>query len=66
MLKRIMKERNISQAAMARMANINQTQFNRAYNGFQPFFPAWRQRISIALNLSEEDIFEENEKKIET
>lgn len=63
MLKEIMKQRNISQASMARMANINQTQFNRAYNGFQPFFPAWRKRISEALNIREEELFSEYKRK---
>lgn len=57
MLKEIMRQRNISQASMARMANINQTQFNRAYNGFQPFFPGWKKKISQALNMNEEELF---------
>ena len=57
MLKEIMIQRNISQSKMARMANINQTQFNRAYNGFQPFFPGWKTRISKALDITEEELF---------
>lgn len=63
MLKEVMKQRNISQAQMARMADINQTQFNRAYNGFQTFFPTWRKKISIALDIREDELFPEYIKK---
>ncbi|GEM_PF-1213617 len=62
-LKEVMKEKNISQSAISRMANINQSQFNRAFNGYQLFFPAWRKRIAIALNMSEEELFPEYSKK---
>jgi transcriptional regulator with XRE-family HTH domain len=58
MLRDVMQQRNISQAAMARMANINQTQFNRAYNGLQEFFPSWRKRISEVLNMTEVELFD--------
>ena len=63
MLKKVMQQRHISQAKMARDANINQTQFNRAYNGFQSFFPGWRRRISEVLNMNEEELFTKIEHK---
>lgn len=61
MLKDVMKERGISQAAMARMANINQSQFNRAYNGNQPFFKGWKKRISEVLNIPESELFPQDD-----
>lgn len=58
-----MEGRNISQSALARMANINQSQLNRAINGYQPFFPRWKKDISIVLGIPEDILFPEETKK---
>lgn len=65
MLKEIMKERRISQAKLSRIANINSSQFNRAYNGHQPFFKGWKLRISEVLNIPESELFPIHENKEE-
>ena len=63
MLKEVMKERGISQSKMARLADINNSQFNRAYNGHIPYFKGWKERIAKALELSEEELFPKEEEK---
>jgi transcriptional regulator with XRE-family HTH domain len=63
MLKEVMRKRGMSQAQMARMADINQTQFNRAYNGYQEFFPAWKKRISEVLNIEKSELFPDDNEK---
>jgi transcriptional regulator with XRE-family HTH domain len=64
MLKEIMKKRGISQAGMARKAGINQTQLNRAINGYQPFFKGWKERISKVLDMPVDELFPEEKKEV--
>lgn len=59
MLKEIMEQRKISQAKLAQMAGINQTQLNRAINGHQKFFPSWKTRIAKALDMPEGELFKD-------
>jgi hypothetical protein len=59
----VLKERNISKAQAARLANIPQNDFYQATNGKRSFFPAWRRRLSEALNMPENELFPEYQKK---
>lgn len=53
----ILYERRLSQAKLARLAEINQADLNAMIHGRRPAFPAWRKRIADVLDLPEEDIF---------
>lgn len=58
----VLKERGISKAQAARMANIPQNDFYQATNGKRSFFPAWRKRLSAFLNVPEDELFPEYKK----
>ena len=62
-LKKILKQKDISQRKLSQMSNITNQDLNQALNGKKPFFPAWRKRISEALNIPESELFPEYEKK---
>jgi predicted transcriptional regulator len=59
----VLRERNISKAQAARLANIPQNDFYQATNGKRSFFPAWRKRLSEVLNMSEDELFPEYKKE---
>ena len=62
-LKEIMRIKGLSQAALSRKANINQSQLNLALNGRQTFFRGWRKRIAEVLEMPEDELFPEFVKK---
>ncbi len=55
----VLREKNISKAQAAKMADIPQNDFYQATNGKKTFFPAWRRRLAEALDLSEHELFPE-------
>lgn len=55
----VLRERNIPKAQAARMADIPQNDFYQATNGKKTFFPAWRRRLAVALNMAEDELFPE-------
>jgi DNA-binding XRE family transcriptional regulator len=56
-LKEFLKKHKISQAKLAQMAEINQTQLNRSLNGHQKFYPSWKLRIAKALGEPLSELF---------
>lgn len=64
-LAEILKDRNLSQSKLARLADINQADLNSMIHCKRPAFPGWRKRISRALEMPEAEVFPEhvNEKK---
>ncbi|MCI2061663.1 MAG: helix-turn-helix domain-containing protein [Eubacteriaceae bacterium] len=58
-LKNTICERNITVNRLAKMANITPQDLYAAVKGQRPFFPSYRKRISEALRVSEDELFEE-------
>jgi transcriptional regulator with XRE-family HTH domain len=58
-LAEILYQRRISQAKLARMADMNLTDLNAMLHGRRPTFPGWRRRIAQALNMPESEVFPE-------
>lgn len=58
------KKQGIPLYKLLMIAQIQSGDYYQAINGKRSFFPAWRKRISEALNISEKDLFPEykNEK----
>lgn len=63
LLKDYLKENNISILALSREAKIAPSDLSQALNGKRPFFPAWRHRLSISLNIPEKVLFPEYAEK---
>lgn len=66
MFKRLTEEqqkRGLSDSRLARLADINQSDFCSMKNGKRPCFPAWRERISLVLGVPEDELFPEYEAK---
>ena len=59
----IMREKNLSKMRVSLNAGINPPDFYQALNGKKPFFPAWRKRVSEALEISEDELFPEYNKE---
>lgn len=55
------KENGISITRMLHKANMQSGDFYYAISGKRPFFPAWKKRIAEALEVSEEELFSEQE-----
>lgn len=51
------KKRGLSDSKLARMADINQSDFCSMKNGKRPCYPAWRKRISSVLGVPEDELF---------
>lgn len=62
-LKSVMKNRGISQNKLSHIANIPANCVSLFCRGLSPCYPAWRRRISEALNVPESVLFSEFEKK---
>lgn len=62
-IKQIMYEKHLSQAQLARMANVNQTSLSRILNGKEPAFPKRGKRIADAIGWEGDpaELFEETE-----
>jgi predicted transcriptional regulator len=55
----IIRDRGLTKSELAWMAHITLNDFYQATNGRKTFFPAWRKRISTALEMSEDEVFPE-------
>lgn len=55
----ILSNLGVSQRKLSFMAGISNQDLNQAINGKKPFFPAWRKRVSEALEMSEDELFPE-------
>lgn len=62
-IKKILHDRRLSQARLARLADVNQTSMSRIVNGKEPAFPYRGQRIADALGWEDDwkELFEEIE-----
>lgn len=62
-IKKVLRDRWLSQAKLARLADVNQTSMSRIVNGKEPAFPYRGQRIADALGWEGnwEELFEEIE-----
>lgn len=58
-LKRTIKERQISKAQLSRRADITQSDFYMMLAGKRPAFPGWRKRIAAVLEMEEKTLFPE-------
>jgi hypothetical protein len=59
----VMLARKISQRKLSIMAGITSQDLNQALHGKKPFFPAWRKRVSTALDVPEDELFPEYRRK---
>jgi hypothetical protein len=58
-LAKILYQKQISQAKLARMADMNLSDLNAMLHGRRPAFPGWRRRIAKAIGLPESVVFPE-------
>ena len=59
-LKETIKEKGITTNKLARITGIASQDLYNAYSGKKRIYPNWRKRISEALGISEEELFEED------
>lgn len=60
-IEKVLREKGMSQAKAARLADVNQTSMSRIVNGKEPAFPKRGKRIADALGWEDdpEKLFEE-------
>lgn len=58
-IRQVLQSRKISQNQLSRLANIPSTALSQIINGKAHCWPAWRARISEALECPEEFLFPE-------
>lgn len=58
-LKSVLEERGLTKYRLAKMANISTQDIYSLFSGKKILYPNWRKRISEALEIPEEDLFEE-------
>ena len=56
-LKQEMEKQNMTKYALAKKADIAQSDLYSVFRGERPMFPNWRKRIDKALNVDEEQLF---------
>lgn len=64
-LKKILKERDISAYRLAKECHIAPCDIYQALNGKKPMFPRWRKSISNFLQMDEKQLFERGENDAE-
>lgn len=62
-LKAEMQKRGISKYKLAHMSKIAEADFYSMLNGRKVMFPNWRKRIAEALEMSADELFDENDGK---
>lgn len=62
-LRHELKQRGISANKLSMMSEISSPGLYAALNGTTPLWPGWRKRIAEALQMDENELFEEEEKK---
>lgn len=60
-LKAILDERGITKYRLGKMARISTQDIYSLFTGKKPLYPNWKKRISDALGVPEEELFEEGE-----
>lgn len=60
-LEKELKKRKWSRNKLGLEAKISPSSISQALNGKMPLFPNWKKRISEALEVSEAELFPENE-----
>ena len=58
LLKETMLDKDIKPYTLAKKANITPSDLYSALKGQRPMFPNWKKRISKALGVPEEELFE--------
>lgn len=58
-LESILKERGLTKYRLAKMSKISVQDIYSILNGKKPLYPNWKKRISEALDVPEEELFEE-------
>ncbi len=57
-LKKVLSDRGISVYRLSFMADISSPDLYNALNGNRPMYPNWRKRISKALEVNEDVLFD--------
>ena len=52
-------DKHISRNQLAKMSDITPSDLYSALNGNKPMYPNWRKRIADALEMPEDELFEE-------
>ena len=58
-LKTLLYERHITRNRLAKLSDITPSDLYTALDGKKPMYPNWKKRISEALDVPEEELFEE-------
>lgn len=58
-IKEACKAKKLTLSRMLATANIQTGDYYQAINGKKSFFPSWRKRIAVALEMPEDEIFPE-------
>lgn len=58
-LREVIAEKGITTNKLARMTNIASQDLYNAYSGKKRIYPNWKKRIAEALDVPEEELFEE-------
>ncbi|MBS4029938.1 MAG: helix-turn-helix transcriptional regulator [Clostridiales bacterium] len=56
-LREVRKQQGLSQFGLAKMCGVEPSNLSKVENGILKPYPGWRQRIALALGVSEEEIF---------
>lgn len=62
-LKEVITEKGITTNKLAHISNIASQDLYNAFNGKKRIYPNWKKRISQALEIPEEELFEEGSDK---
>ncbi len=62
-LREVLRTKEITQFELSRKSNVTPADISAVLNNKKPCFPAWRKRISEALDTSEEELFPEYSKE---
>jgi len=56
-LSEVLQERRMSKLQLAIGAGVNPSDLYSAMSGKKPFYPSWKKRISIFLDIKESELF---------
>ena len=56
-LREIVRQQGLSINKLALLSNITPADLYSAMSGKKPFFPNWRKRVALTLNVTEDELF---------
>ena len=59
----LLKEKGLTKYRLAKMSKISTQDIYGILNGSKPLYPNWKKRISDALEVPEEELFEDGENR---